>query len=49
MSSQDTGAIIQLMSLMNYYIKEVLSNEVEVKETDVVDTSTDTNIEEVDE
>lgn len=49
MSSRDTGAVIQLMSLMNYYINEVLWNEDEVKETDVVDTNIDTDIEEVDE
>lgn len=39
--------VYELASLINDYINEVLWNEVEVEDTDVIDTNIHTNIEEI--
>jgi hypothetical protein len=41
------SGVYKLVSLMNDYIHDVLWNEVEVEDTDVVDTNIDTRIEEI--
>lgn len=43
----DRSKVYELASLMNDYINEVLWNEVEVEDTDVIDTNIDTRIEEI--
>ena len=45
----DRSKPCDLASIMNDFIHEVLWNEVEVEETDVVDTNIDTHVKEVDE
>lgn len=43
----DRSKPCQLVDLMNDYINEVLWNEVEVEDTDTIDTAIDTRIEEM--